>query len=421
MSVKSKFPFSKKVSIPIFGGTSLGSFLLICGGGGGKQFGLPNSIQTLNFENFEQISSIDTDDCIFSTINTFTDEMKILASCEWKVSIYLINEAGKLKLAKERILAPFLKEETVEEEKELDLQKSKKRRRKRPDELLYCELCEIIQKDSVERFVLIGTEKQKLLLLNEALDMVFLINMQEGFIGISWLPHFKVALITLQSGKIVVFDVQSKKFVNEICLTNKTYSSLFAGKFSRPSKTLFFSTFFVNPDLKPYEENSKVLVGLFTFRNRKSRIVFIENLTEDPIISFQELGDIQVSCFQYNPQRRALFIGTAEGTIIVNSLDRFEKKLKILKKIKSHELPIRALIVKNLDLPQKEVSKQNDFNVKDFLDIKGKLYLWSLGLDYNCQVHEINLAKVGMVHLLKKNFLMVMVFLLAVIFYCFYT
>jgi hypothetical protein len=398
-----------KTSIPIFSATNLGSHLIIGGGGGGKRFGIPNSVQTLEMDSLKEIDSLDSSDNIYFYLKSFKDETSFVAICETEVAYYAVDPIGKLKKTSSQEFKEILKPESI----------------KKDDEFIFSELCELTSSENItERLIVLVTDQNILVVLNKKLENVFQLDLKDQVTGCSFIESLKSVFVGFQSGKIMIFNLSSLEFTQSITkdtianLSLNSYNNLFKGDFSNLRKSIFFS-------ISTQKEEENMIIGLFTFRNRKSRIVFIRNSLDQPIFNFKELGDFQLSCYNYFPREQILILGTAEGELKIYKVETESKSVSFVKTIKSHEMPVRVILVKDL-LPSKsknsissETKKKDSDKVEktieaSYLEKYNKLGIWSFGVDYVCSMKVLDLNIKSKSLFTNMYFLVFIVFVLSV-------
>lgn len=380
--MKSKAP-SIKTSIPIFAATNLGGHLIIGGGGGGKQFGIPNSLISLEMDSLQQLDLLDTSDLIFSHLESFRNEPIFVAICESEIAIFSVDPSGKLSRTKRKALE--------------NLAKSKVK----GDEIVHGRLCEFGREGS-QRLIALTTEHNRLIVLDKDLQNVFELDLKEALSETSFLRDAASLVVGFKSGKIMMFNLRTLEFNQSITrdtvdASSKTvHENLFKGDFARVMKSQFF-------ECRVDEQATSVTVGVLNFRNRKSRLVFVAEAQGQSQLRYRELGEIQVSCLDFFEREQVLVVGTSEGEVRVYRLDPGAGRVSILKTMKCHDLPVRKVILKDL-MPKasgKQVcsktaetgnsGKKATIKAEGFLKKFNKLGIWSFGIDYVCRVSVFDL------------------------------
>lgn len=376
---------SVKTSIPIFGATNAGLHLVIAGGGGGKQFGIPNAIKCLEMDSLKELDSLDTGDSIYFYLRVCSSTSKLVAICESEISFFSLDSFGKLNRDSETPILEILDKDS-----------------NKNDEFIMGQLFQFKEKAASpkQRLVLI-TEFKCLVVLDLGLKNLFQLRLNDLVSGMGLLESTKSVYLSFKNGRGMVFSLESLKFTQAISADSlsgppkSVYSDFLKGEFSRILKSSFFEYTTQDEEGK----NSRHLCGIFTFRNRKSRILFISEVDSEPSLKFQDLGEFQLAALDYYEQGGVLIIGTAEGHLRLYRLDLPGRSARLFKILKPHHLPIRKVISKSLlpPVPEKKVSSKKtnkDLQKKEkAISRCDDFVVWSFSVDYSVSIKVVNLQK----------------------------
>jgi hypothetical protein len=292
------------------------------------------------------------------------------------------------------------------------------------DEVILGEFLELNQNEDL---VFLITESHNLVILDGDLKNIFQLDLKDPLAGCSFLKSCNSMYLSFKNGKAMVFNLSSLKFTQIISketvpeTSALVFKNFLNGDFSRVLKSMFFECSYQN------EEDSllTMLVGVFTFRNRKTRILFISDLLESPSLQFKELGEFQSATCEFHQNTRTLLLGTAEGDIRVYRIRPSSREALLIRKFKPHMLPIRSIICKDL-LPgnfKKKISTKDDPKLGEELhktrelERFKELVVWSFSVDYSVSMTSVDLNTTPTPFYLHIRVLGLLVFVLSLVYY----
>ena len=388
-----------KLSMPVFGAKRLGTYFVLSGGGGGKKFGLPNTLQTMQMANLETVGELDTEDQIFSGVLPIPGTRAFFSWSEKNVGVFEVGPKGKLSVRKEVTLvdlfearkqgkiqgnekdkeSPGEKQNNAKKEDEEVNTKSDADRKKKLalEENLEWVLCAIykskrppskeittnLRKELKERRklrVFLGsTENGILMMLSNSLNLIFELDLKEPVLTLSWAPNLRLAVIYLKSGGILFFNVKQQRFVHKISPSDRKdnvsgYSDQFNQIKSKVKKAIILpyprilARTISESDSEP--DLSRGILIFLTFMNKQTFSVLLKNpLCADGGTSWVDLGQMRVSWAKFIGSLGLLVASTGTGNLtIFETGPGVGNVLRPIKNIIAHKMPVPVMIIENL-------------------------------------------------------------------------
>lgn len=369
-----------KLSMPVFGAKRMGTHLILSGGGGGKQFGLPNSIKSLKMADLETVNDFDTEDKIFSGVLPITGTDTFFSWSEKTVGVFQLGNKGDITLRKEVNLKNLLSQENNNSNQEnqdsgSNETKNESEKKFESEENLEWALCEIysskfpptkqlgpnIRKElrdrRISRSFLGITENGVLIQLDDSLKSTFQLDLNEPILSLTWANNLNLAVIIKKNGSILFFDPVKQKFVKKLDTKNPEsdssgYSTQLLKANSKIKKAIVLSypRVLARTATESDPNLSKALLIFLTLMNKKTFCVLLKDpLDPNQGSSWVDLGNLRVSTAKFMGTLGIIVTATGSGDLnIYETGPGVQGVLRPIKTITAHNMPVPVLLAVNL-------------------------------------------------------------------------